>query len=483
MQPSSHEALKPTSFRLFNTLTRGKDAFAASGKIVTFYFCGPTVYDYVHIGNLRAYTFADLLRRYLEYLGFAVKMAMNVTDVDDKTITNSQKQGISLKDFTMRYEKAFFEDISALRIKPASVYPRATEHIGEMVGLINSLLKNGCAYKGDDGSIYFDISRFGGYGKLSKLKLQELKAGARIRHDEYTKDQMQDFALWKAYAPEDGGVFWNVIIGGEQIKGRPGWHIECSAMSLKHLGAVDIHGGGVDLIFPHHENEIAQSEGATGAQFAKCWVHCDHLIVDGKKMSKSLGNFFTLRDILAKGHSPVALRYLLLATHYRSQLNFTFSELEAAQRTVDNFNAFVRKLEDTAAQSTVRKLNETIELALYDAKILFEDHMNDDLNVPEALAALYRMFTVVNREIDERRADAASLRNVLGFLMMVDGILDIMQPDEPLDAEEARLIRERESFRMKKDYKKADALRKELQLRGVHVEDTPYGPRWRKRAI
>jgi len=308
---------------VYNTLTRQKEEFKPlKGKQVGFYSCGPTVYNVIHIGNLKSFLAEDVLKRYLTYKGFKVKHVRNITDVDDKTIRDSQKEGVSLKEFTDRYTKAFFEDLETVRILPADVYPKATEHIKQMVALVKKLLDKGIAYKGEDGSIYYDITKFPEYGKLAHIDFKTLKTGARVKQDEYEKGQAQDFALWKAWDKEDGKVFWETEIG----KGRPGWHIECSAMSMAYLGdSFDIHGGGEDLIFPHHENEIAQSEGATGKKFAKYWVHNAFLQVNGEKMSKSLGNFYTLRDL--KGYNPIAVRYLMISGNYRRTLIFRNSRL------------------------------------------------------------------------------------------------------------------------------------------------------------
>ncbi len=467
-----------TMLKLFNTLTRKKEF--VGGKDLGIYFCGPTVYDYAHLGNFRAYIFADLLRRYLEYLGHKVKLVMNITDVDDKTMRNAQKEKMSLKEFTGRYEKAFFDDIEMLRIKKADIYPRATEHIKEMAELINALLEKGYAYKGEDSSIYYDISRFKGYGKLSKLKIKKLKAGARVSHDEYPKEEAQDFALWKAWSNEDGNVYWNVRIGGNIIKGRPGWHIECSAMSLKYLKTIDIHGGGADLIFPHHENEIAQSEAATGKKFASLWVHCEHLLVDGRKMSKSLGNFHTLRGLLEKGYEPLAIRFLLLSSHYKSQLNFTFKELDAAKKTVGNFNDFVRKLNDAIKTTKAKKENEELSILAGEAKDRFEEYMNDDLSVPQALAVLYGMMRVVNREIDEKRADRKSLEKIRAFIMDINRIFDIIYKEAELTEREKNLIDKREKLRKGKKFEEADTAREKLRKHGIILEDTPHGVRWKK---
>ena len=326
--------------KLYNTLSRRKEIFKPiKNNKVGMYTCGPTVYYYPHIGNYRAYIVADILKRYLKYKGFKIDHVMNITDVDDKTIRDSQKQNLSLKEFTSKYEKAFLEDLNTLNIQKPDRLARATEHIKEMENLIKKLIDKGFAYKGKDNSIYYSISKFKDYGKLSKIKIKELKAGARVKQDEYEKKQVSDFALWKAWDKEDGNVFWETEFG----KGRPGWHIECSAMSSKYLGdQFDIHTGGIDLIFPHHENEIAQSEGASGKKpFVKYWIHNEWLLIEGKKMSKSFGNFYTLRDILNKGYSPMSIRYVLLSTHYRQQMNFTFKKLDAAKNSLQRWGNFL----------------------------------------------------------------------------------------------------------------------------------------------
>jgi len=328
--------------KIYNTMTRKKQEFRpiVPGN-VGIYTCGPTVYNYAHIGNLRSFICADILKRWLIYKGFKVKHVMNITDVDDKTIRDSQKQNISLKEFTRKYEKAFFEDLNKLNIIKPDITPRATEHIDDMVSVIQTLLEKGYAYHGEDGSIYFSIKKFPDYGKLAGLDLDKLKPTAQISEDEYSKEDARDFALWKAWTEKDGDVYWETPLG----KGRPGWHIECSTMSSKYLGIpFDIHTGGVDLIFPHHTNEIAQAEAATGKKFVNYWVHIEHLIVDNKKMSKSLGNFYTLRDLLEKGYSSKAIRYILMSTHYRKQLNFTLSGLEQAEKTVKGLLDFMHKI-------------------------------------------------------------------------------------------------------------------------------------------
>ena len=465
--------------KLFNTMTRKKETIKPkTGKNIGFYFCGPTVYDFAHIGNFRAYIFADILRRYLEYKKFKVKFVMNITDVDDKTIKNSMKEGLTLKEFTYKYEKAFFDDMNALRIRKADVHPRATEHINEMVELIKKLMEKGIAYKGADGSIYYSIKKFKDYGKLSKLRIKELKSGARVSQDEYTKDQAQDFALWKKWTSDDGDVFWNVSFNGEAIKGRPGWHIECSAMARKHLQNVDIHGGGIDLVFPHHENEIAQAEPAKKG-FVKYWVHCEHLLVDGRKMSKSLGNFHTLRELLEKGYNPLAIRYLLASAHYRKQLNFTFDSVEDSKKTVDNLNDFLGKIK-FLSKEVKSKENKQLMKKISASRKKFEKYMDDDLNSPQALAVVFEMINTVNQALEKNNADKKSLKEAEIFLMDVNKIFDFVSEEDDITKEEKELIMQREEFRKQKNFAEADRIRNILQEKGIVLEDTPHGIRWKK---
>lgn len=463
-------------FRIFNTMTRRKEAMKI-GDTVHMYTCGPTVYDFAHIGNMRAYLFYDLLRRWMEYSGYKVKHVMNLTDVDDKTIKGARLSSMTLKEYTEKYSAAFFEDIAMLRIKNANIYPKATEHIGDMVEMIKMLLLRGYAYRSEDGSIYFNIRKFRPYGKLSKLKLKKLKAGARVKQDEYTKEQAQDFALWKAWDENDGDVSWQTQIG----KGRPGWHIECSVMSKKYLSTIDIHGGGIDLVFPHHENEIAQSEAATGTKFARYWVHCQHLLVNNQKMSKSLGNFFTLRDIVAKGHDPIAFRYLCYSIHYRSQLNFTFESLQKARGAVDKFNELYSKVKWLKDKNNGIQTNKRIRMLIAAVQKKFEKHMNDDLNTPQALAAFFDFTRKINTEIDKGRADSKSLKYVFMLLEKINSILDIVEEkDEEITEEDRKLIEQREQMRREKKFSEADSIRKQLARRGIILEDTPQGIRWKK---
>lgn len=464
--------------KLYNTLTRRKEAFKPiEKKLVKIYSCGPTSYNYAHIGNFRAYVCVDILKRYLKYKGYKVKHVMNITDVDDKIIKGATNERISLKEYTQRYEKAFFEDIEALNIDKADIYPKATEHINEMIDIIRKLLKNGIAYKSEDGSVYYAISKFKDYGKLSHTKIQALKEGARVKQDSYEKGEAKDFALWKAYSKEDGNVFWETEIG----KGRPGWHIECSAMSTRYLGnSFDIHAGGVDLIFPHHENEIAQSEGATKKSFVKYWIHNEHLLVDGKKMSKSLGNFYTLRDVLEKGYKAIAVRYLLLSTHYRQQLNFTFEGLKSATNTVDKINDFARRLMDVKNEKENKKLGNKIKKLITKTRNDFIEAMDDDLNISKGLAVFHEFIKNIN--IVEDKLNKKIVNSVLKFLKEIDSVIGILEIKEKreLNEEEMRLIEEREKARKEKDWAKADKIRLELRSRGIQLDDTSQGVRWKR---
>jgi len=465
------------SICFFNTLTRKKEVFIPLvPSKVKIYTCGPTVYDYAHIGNFRAFLFEDLLKRWLVYQGFKVTHVMNLTDIDDKTIKGSQKQGIALAQFTDFYIKAFFEDIKVLNIQPADVYPKATDHIPEMVQLIKTLIAKCIAYKGEDGSIYFSVCKFPDYGKLSHIKVSELKAGARVCQDEYCKEEAQDFALWKAWTLEDGDVFWETELG----KGRPGWHIECSAMSSKYLGETfDIHCGGVDNMFPHHENEIAQSEGATGKKFVNYWMHNEHLQVEGKKMSKRFGNFYTLRDLLAKGYDPIAIRYLLMSTHYRQQFNFTFEGLEAAKAAVERLRNFVRRLhevEGTTSTGKVATLMAKLEAG-------FGGSMDDDLNIGIALSSLFDFVREINSMLDANIVSKDEAAEVGGLMMRLDEVLGVigkLEVEEALPSDIDALVQKREEARKAKNWKEADTIRAQLKAMGIVLEDTAQGVRWHK---
>ncbi|MBI2101707.1 cysteine--tRNA ligase [Candidatus Woesearchaeota archaeon] len=461
--------------KLYNTLTRKKEVFKPiKNKAVHLYSCGPTVYDYAHIGNFRAYVCSDILKRYLKYKGFKVKHVMNITDVDDKTIKGANQQGISLKEYTKKFEEAFLNDIGALNIDKAEIFPKATEHIKDMVVIVKKLLKNNVAYKSDDGSIYYDISKFKNYGKLSHAKIKSLKEGARVRQDSYEKEEAHDFALWKAYDKEDGNIFWNTEVG----KGRPGWHIECSAMSMKYLGShFDIHAGGVDLVFPHHENEIAQSEAFTGKKFVNYWFHNEHLLVGGHKMSKSLGNFYTLRDLLQKGYNPKAIRYLLLSVHYRQQLNFTEEAVKAAENSIRRLEDFMIKLKEL--KSDIK--NENIEKLIKKTKKEFEKEMDDDLNISNALAHVFEFVKEINTLMMEGKIGKGDAKKIMSFVGVFDKVLGVLEKkEEKLSTELKKLIDEREKARKEKNYEKADRIRQQLSEKGIILEDTRDGVRWKK---
>ncbi|MCL1977808.1 MAG: cysteine--tRNA ligase [Candidatus Bathyarchaeota archaeon] len=464
-------------FCIFNTLTRQKDVFAPikQGE-VKMYTCGPTVYDYAHIGNFRAFLFEDLLKRWLRYCGFKVVHIMNLTDVDDKTIKGSQAKGLPLRQYTDFYAKAFFEDIAKLNIEPADVYPRATDHVPEMVSIIKTLQAKGIAYRGEDGSIYYAVSKFPSYGKLSHIKIGELKEGARVSQDEYAKEDVQDFALWKAYTPEDGDAYWETELG----KGRPGWHIECSAMSMKYLGETfDIHCGGIDNMFPHHENEIAQSEAATGKVFVRYWMHNEHLQVEGKKMSKRFGNFYTLRDLLEKGYDPIVIRYLLLSTHYRQQFNFTFEGLNSAKSAIDRLKNFARRLHDTEGKNS----NGKVAIHIQHVKHCFDDALNDDLNTSIALAALFDFVREINNLLDADLVSKEEANEIGGVLMQFDSVLGVIgkvEVEEPLPSDIDALVQKREAARKAKNWKEADLIRAQLKVLGIIVEDTAQGVKWHK---
>jgi len=463
------------SISFFNTLSRRKEEFVAleEGR-VRVYTCGPTVYDYAHIGNFRAFIFEDLLRRYLKYRGYQVYQVMNITDVDDKTIAGAKREGISLKEFTQRYTDAFFEDLETLNIERAEVYPLATEHIGDMAALVKRLIKNGLAYE-VKGAFYFRISQFKDYGKLSHMKLDGLKVGARVSSDEYEKDEASDFALWKAWEPEDGNVFWETDLG----KGRPGWHIECSSMSMKYLGEhFDIHTGGVDTIFPHHENEIAQSEGATGAKFVNYWLHCDHLIVEGRKMSKSLGNYYTLRDILAKGYNPRAIRHLLLSTHYRQKLNFTFDGLKASQEAVERLDDLVANLKRLTGEGGTGE----VERLVSRAKEEFRQALDDDLNISGGWGALFKLVRESNRLISQGKMGRREGEMVLEAVRDFDRVLGVLkEKEEEIGEEELELIKRREEAREEGNWELADRIREELLRKGISLEDRLEGTSYKVR--
>lgn len=464
------------ALRFYNSLTRKLEDFVPihPGE-ARVYCCGPTVYNYIHLGNLRAFVFDDLLHRYLKYRGYKVTFVMNITDVDDKTIRDSRKEGKSLKEFTEFYTQAFLDDLKTLRVLPADVMPRATDEIEGMVTMIEQLLQRGCAYKTERGDIYFKIDSFPSYGALANIdrsRQKENASGRLARADEYDKESASDFALWKAYDQEDGDVFWDTRIG----KGRPGWHIECSVMSSRYLGQpFDIHGGGVDLIFPHHTNEIAQSECAIGEKLANFWLHNEHLIVNGRKMSKSLGNWYTLRDLLAKGYSPMAIRYELLKTHYRSQLDFREDSLLNNAQAVRKFGDLLSRMAEAGTGSGASGFSETVEKARRD----FVSALDDDLNVSGALAAMHEFASKANIAIENfNHANVAEARSLLEEFDSVLGF--VAQEQEPLSPELQKLFDEREAARRNKDFARSDQLRAELLKHGIAVKDGPKGARWER---
>jgi cysteinyl-tRNA synthetase len=459
--------------QFFNTLSGRKEDFRSivPGE-VKLYTCGPTVYDYAHIGNFRAYLFEDLLKRFLQFTGYKVSHIMNITDVDDKTIKGADAQGLSLEQYTEKFIQAFFEDTRLLRISPADHYPRATEHIPDMVRLIRGLLDKGYAYI-KDGSVYFSIAKFPEYGKLSKIRPDELRSTERVEDDEYEKESAQDFALWKA--KKEGEPFWDTAIGA----GRPGWHIECSAMSSKYLGETfDIHCGGVDNIFPHHENEIAQSEAYFGHPFVNYWLHCHHLIVNGEKMSKSKGNHFTLRDLRQKQADPLDIRFLLLSTHYRKVLNFTFEALDQAKASVQRIKDFLYELE---SRSFPAGDSPSIKKLIQRAQDKFIGGLSDDLNISVALTALFELIKKANILIMEEKIRAGDAEALSAFVYRLDGVLAVLPPKQAptLEVAVSEKIQVREKARAEKDYALADRIRQELLQSGVILEDTKEGVRWK----
>lgn len=463
--------------RFQNTLTGRLDPFEpVDPPRVGLYCCGPTVYTFAHIGNFRTFVFEDVLNRYLRWKGYDVRYVMNVTDIDDKTIRDSRAAGVSLSEFTKQYTATFLEDLQTLRVKRPDVLCPATEHIPEMEALVRKLLDKGLAYVGE-GSVYFKIDAFPGYGKLSKKDFSGIRDGARVDSDEYEKENARDFVLWKG--AREGEPSWEAPFGA----GRPGWHLECSAMSLKYLGdSFDLHCGGTDLVFPHHENEIAQSEGATGKPFVKYWLHSEYLIVNGEKMSKSKGNFFTLRDLVTRGHNPLAIRYLLLSVPYRKPLNFTEEGVGQAQAALDRIHDFV----DTLGRKALEP-GETDAVTAACGEFLrrFEEGLDDDLNTSAGLAALFDFIREINRRLTEGGVRGGDRERILGCLGRVDAVLDVLNPcrlETPAD-DEVRilgLVRQREEARRARDWKRSDALRDELRNLGVSVKDTPEGTVWKR---
>jgi len=474
--------------RLHNTLSGKTEAFVTlvPGE-VKMYTCGPTVYDYAHIGNYRTFVFQDILRRYLKSRGYKLTHVMNLTDVDDRIIANAATAGVSIRDYTEKYAQAFFDDCKALSIEAPEHWIRATDHIADMVKLIERLQEKTFTYA-SEGSIYYRIAKFPEYGKLSKIDLTGIQPGARVDTDRYEKESARDFALWKA--PKAGEHFWETEIG----PGRPGWHIECSAMAMKYLGeTLDIHTGGIDLAFPHHENEIAQSEGATGKPFVRYWLHAEHLLVEGEKMSKSLGNFFTLRDLFAKGHKPSALRFALASVPYRKQLNFTFDGLQQASSAVERLRNFADRLKSGKFPNGNQPgFAERVAKARED----FDAGMADDLNTAQALAAVFDLVREANTAMDKGEFRQGDVPAALEFLAAFDGVFSVMTDDDagklkalgyaadagPDDAEIEKLIAERQAARQRRDFATSDRIRRELADRGIILEDTRDGSvRWKRK--
>ena len=456
----------------YNTLTQEKQPFIPlQASKVLMYTCGPTVYDFAHIGNFRTYVFEDLLRRTLKYFGYEVIQAMNITDVDDKTIKGAIKNNITLLEYVEPYTKAFFEDLSSLGIEKVEYFPKATDFIPQMIKMIQVLIEKGIGYVGHDGSVYYSIKKFPAYGALSHLKLDELQEGAsqRVNSDEYDKEAVADFVLWKAYdESRDGKIYWESPWG----KGRPGWHLECSAMSTSLLGnSIDIHCGAVDNIFPHHENEIAQSEGCSCCRFVKYWMHSEHLIVDGKKMSKSLGNFYTLRDLLTKGFSGREVRYLLLSVHYKTQLNFTMQSLEGARHALARIDHFIERLKSCTEESP----NGVIQLSAFQKQ--FDDALKDNLNISIALAALFDLIRDINSLIDQKQLGKGGALTVLKALQGINSVLNVIEfeKSDEVPQEILQALADRNAARKEKNWKEADRLRDLITSKGFVIEDTPAG--------
>ncbi|MCR4339292.1 MAG: cysteine--tRNA ligase [Gemmatimonadaceae bacterium] len=465
------------TLRLYNTMSRAVEEFApADGRTARVYTCGPTVYNPAHLGNFRSFLFEDLLRRVLRLAGYDVLQVMNLTDVDDKIIKRAAERGVTIGEITEPVVEVFHDDRKFLRIQDAEQYPKATQHIPEMIALVQSLMERGLAYQAEDGSVYFAIGKFDGYGRLSRLDAREIRAGARVAHDDYTKENAQDFALWKAAKPEDeaAAAAWDSPWG----RGRPGWHLECSAMAMKYLGkTMDIHCGAVDLVFPHHDDEIAQSEGATGVEFARFWCHGEFLLTEGAKMAKRIGNVATVADLREQNVSAAAFRHFVFSTHYRKQLNLSGDALEASIEGVRRVRDFAERLE-AASGGTPGLAGAAADLVRDAEAALF-----DDLNAPAAVGALFTFIRRANAELDRRGDDADALRAAREAFARVNGVLDIV-PDAPrADDELAAWVDERlaarKDARARRDFASADAIRVEIEARGIAIEDGPWGTRWK----
>jgi cysteinyl-tRNA synthetase len=465
-------------FHLYNTLTRQIETFAPEdGKTVRMYTCGPTVYRPAHLGNFRTFLFEDLLRRVIALRGWKLFQVMNLTDVDDKIIKSASEQGKSIGEVTAPVTETFHKDRAFLRIQDAELYPKATDHIPEMIGIVQRLVEKKLAYFADDKSVYFAIDKFKGYGKLSRLDTREVKAGARVMQDDYSKENAQDFALWKAAKPEDEATdaAWDSPWG----RGRPGWHLECSAMAMKYLGeTLDIHCGGIDLIFPHHEDEIAQSEGATGKPFSRFWCHGEFLLTDGSKMAKRLGNVATVQDLRDQGVPAAAFRHFVFSTHYRKQLNMSGEAIEASMEGVRRISDFAERL--AAAKGATPELEKIAE----DAEAEVNAALFDDLNAPIALGALFTFVRRANAELDRNGVDKRSVEKAREVFARINAVLDVVPEAAGPDPELARWVEERLSARKearaRRDFAQADAIRKEIEARGIAIEDSPQGTKWKK---
>jgi cysteinyl-tRNA synthetase len=471
------------TMRFFNTYSRKIEEFESrdpAGRAVSIYTCGPTVYSRAHIGNFRAYIFEDLLQRHLELRGYRVHRVMNITDVDDKTIRGAREAKVPLAKFTEQFKQAFFEDAETLRIKRADEFPAATDqrYVDRMIDMIRELIARGLAYQADDRSVYFRINKFPNYGKLAHFDLTQLQSTGRVKHDEYDKEHIGDFALWKARDEEDGHVKWDSPWG----PGRPGWHIECSAMAMTLLGdQIDIHCGGVDNIFPHHEAEIAQSEGVTGKKFVRYWLHCAHLLVDGQKMAKSLGNFYIVPDVLAKGYTGRDLRYALLRVHYRVPLNFTWEGMKEARESLGRIDQWLARLREIAKEQNVqgptpidRERASNTEHSIEESD--FENALDDDLNISAALGFLFESIRETNRAMDENKFDTVSANAWLNWWSRINTVLDLENEAEvSVPAEVAQFAAERQNARREKNWKRSDELRDRISELGWEVRDTKDG--------
>ena len=467
-----------SDFRLYNTLSRSVEPFApADGETVRMYACGPTVYKPAHLGNFRTFLFVDLLRRVIRLRGWKVMQVMNLTDVDDKIITSASERGITIREATAPITDIFHADRAFLRIQDAELYPKATDHIPEMVAIVEKLVARNLAYVADDKSVYFAIDRFKGYGKLSRLDTREVKAGARVIQDDYSKENAQDFALWKSARPEDeaAGAAWDSPWG----RGRPGWHLECSAMAIKYLGeTLDIHTGGIDLVFPHHEDEIAQSEGSTGKPFSRFWCHGEFLLTDGSKMAKRLGNVASVQDLRDQGVPSAAFRHFVFSTHYRKQLNMSGEAIEASIEGVRRIGDFAERLASAkAATPALATIAEEAEAEVTAA--LF-----DDLNAPIALGSLFTFIRRANAELDRNGLDRKALALAREVFARINSVLDVIPEATGPDPELARWVEERldarKAARGRREFAQADAIRAELEGRGISIEDSAQGTRWKK---